>query len=63
MNNTERLITIKEATEILNVKESRLRTAIFKKEIGYIKLKGLVRFKGHHLSQWINSNEVRPLKS
>ena len=56
----EKLITINEAAEILNVKVSRLRTAIFKREIGFIKLSGLLRFTEKHLMDWINSNEVKP---
>ena len=59
MENNIQLLTIEDASRFLNVKISRLRTAIFKKEIGYIKLRGLIRFTKDHLSDWIYSNEIK----
>ena len=54
------LFNIDEASKMLNVKVSRLRTAIFRREIGHIKLSGLIRFSKKNLEDWINSNQVFP---
>ncbi|HLE12976.1 MAG: hypothetical protein A2451_12445 [Bdellovibrionales bacterium RIFOXYC2_FULL_39_8] len=48
------LLTLTEAASYLNIKESRLRMAVFRKEIDYIKLGRLVRFRRNHLEEWIN---------
>ncbi|HLE12052.1 MAG: hypothetical protein A2504_08795 [Bdellovibrionales bacterium RIFOXYD12_FULL_39_22] len=48
------LLTISEAAAYLNIKISRLRMAIFRKEIDYIKLGWLIRFRRNHLEEWIN---------
>ena len=50
------LLTIEEAAKLLSIKISRLRTAVFRKEIPFIKIGRLVRFKESHLSEWISSN-------
>jgi excisionase family DNA binding protein len=55
------LFTIEEAAHVLNVKVSRLRSAVFKKEIGHIKLNRLVRFTQAHLEEWIKRGEVSQL--
>ena len=52
------LYNIEEAAKLLNIKVSRLRSAIFKKEISYIKLKHLIRFTRAHLEEWIQRNEI-----
>ncbi len=49
------LLTIEEAAKFLNLKISRLRAAVFKKEITHIKLGRLVRFKIDHLEQWLSA--------
>ncbi|HAZ13811.1 MAG: hypothetical protein A2X86_19560 [Bdellovibrionales bacterium GWA2_49_15] len=54
------LYSIEEAAKILNLKISRLRTAVFRKEIGYIKLAGLVRFTKDDLENWIRKNQIQP---
>ncbi|MBD66491.1 MAG: excisionase [Halobacteriovoraceae bacterium] len=55
INGTNKLLTIQEASEFLSVKISRLRTAVFKREIPYVKIGRLVRFKVEDLNEWIDS--------
>ncbi len=50
------LYTIQEAAKYLNVKVSRLRQAVFRREISYVKLGALVRFREEDLSGFIASN-------
>ena len=45
---------IDQAAKFLNVKVSRLRTAILRKEIPYFKVGRLVRFHKHDLEKWID---------
>ncbi len=61
MTMSQILYNIDEASKILNIKVSRLRTAIFRREIGHIKLNGLVRFSRENLESWIKANQVFPL--
>jgi len=50
------LYTIEEAAKILNVKVSRLRQAVFRGEISYVKLGALVRFREEDLQNYISRN-------
>ena len=50
------LMTVTEASNYLNVKISWLRTAIFKKEVPFVKLKKLVRFRKIDLENYIQKN-------
>jgi excisionase family DNA binding protein len=50
------LVNIKEACKILGVKESWIRSAIFKKKIAVVKLNRLVRFRKSDLEDYINKN-------
>jgi excisionase family DNA binding protein len=50
---------IDQAAKFLNVKVSRLRTAILRNEIPYFKVGRLVRFHKHDLEKWID--ELRRL--
>ncbi len=54
------LYTIQEAATLLNIKVSRLRTAIFRREIGHVKFSGLIRFTRADLEAWISKAHVRP---
>ena len=54
---SKKLLTIKEAAEFLNIKISRLRTAIFKNEIPYLKIGRLVRFDTSDLLNWIEEKK------
>ncbi len=59
-NSTEKeLLTIEEASHFLSVKVSRLRTAVFRKEIPFVKFGRLVRFKKNELLKWIDSITVK----
>ncbi|MBL7664639.1 MAG: helix-turn-helix domain-containing protein [Bacteriovoracaceae bacterium] len=51
-----RLFTIEEAAKKLNLKISKLRQAIFKKEIAYIKLGALIRFRNADIQNYIDKN-------
>ena len=52
------LMTVEETASFLNVKTSWLRSAIFRKEIPYIKVGNLVRFREKDLIEWIEKNTV-----
>lgn len=47
-------LDIDQAAKFLNVKVSRLRTAILRKEIPFFKVGRLVRFHKDDLETWIN---------
>ncbi|AYF43743.1 DNA binding domain protein, excisionase family [Halobacteriovorax sp. BALOs_7] len=53
------LLSIEEASSFLSVKVSRLRTAVFRKEIPFVKIGRLVRFKQDELIKWIDSKTVK----
>lgn len=63
---TPKLLDIIQASETLNIKVSRLRSAVFNREIPFIKIGRLVRFDINDLHKWIEilkekqkeSNEV-----
>lgn len=59
--NVIELLTIDEAAAILKVKKSRLRKAIFRREVKFVKLGALVRFKRAHLIEWIEKNTREPV--
>lgn len=54
------LLTIKDAAMFLNVKESRIRTEIFRRKIPYVKIGALVRFRRIDLEKWIEANIKNP---
>lgn len=56
------LMTIKEASQFLNVKVSNLRTAIFMRKIRYLKIGALIRFNKSDLIQWLEEQVVQPMK-
>ncbi|WP_412470260.1 MULTISPECIES: helix-turn-helix domain-containing protein [unclassified Halobacteriovorax] len=53
------LLSIEEASSFLSVKVSRLRTAVFRKEIPFVKIGRLVRFKQEELIKWIDSKTIK----
>lgn len=57
-NKSPILYTVEEASRILNLKISRIRKAIFKREINYIKLGALVRFRRIDLDAFIERNLI-----
>lgn len=52
------LININEAAKFLNLKISRLRAAVFRKEIPYVKLGALIRFDKEDLLKWLESKKI-----
>lgn len=56
------LLTIEDASKLLNLKISRIRKAVFRREVKYIKLGALIRFKKDHLTEWINSCVIVPVR-
>jgi len=58
--NLIQLLTIKEAAQLLKIKESRLRKAIFRREVKFVKLGALVRFRHEHLIEWITKCTLGP---
>ena len=58
----EKLMAIKEVAKLLNVKISWLRSAIFRREIPYIKVGNHVRFQEKDLLDWPEKNKVHGLE-
>ena len=58
-SNAQALLTIQEAARLLNVKISRIRSAIFNRELPYIKFGRLVRFETGDLQTWIQSHKKK----
>lgn len=54
------LLTIDEAATLLKLKKSRLRKAIFRREVKFVKLGALIRFKRAHLIEWIEKGTMGP---
>lgn len=52
----KRLLNVSEAARYLGIKESRLRRAVARKEIPFIKIGRLVRFGQFELDQWISDS-------
>ncbi|OFZ20671.1 MAG: hypothetical protein A2202_05615 [Bdellovibrionales bacterium RIFOXYA1_FULL_36_14] len=53
-------LTIKEVCELLKMKESNIRNAIFKKEIPHLKIGALIRFQKNELLSWLESKSILP---
>lgn len=53
-----KLLTTEEAALFLNVKISRLRMAVFRKEVPYIKIGRLVRFSESQLHAWLEAQTI-----
>lgn len=49
------LLDINQASAFLNVKVSRLRTAILRKEVPFLKIGRLLRFHKKDLEEWIEN--------
>jgi excisionase family DNA binding protein len=57
------LLDIHQAAKLLNVKVSRLRTAILRKEIPFFKVGRLVRFHKDDLDRWIEKLREKMIKN
>ena len=53
MQSETSLLTIQEASTFLNVKVSRLRTAVLNRDIPFLKMGRLIRFDKTDLLKWI----------
>ena len=56
MDKQKLLFTTGEASARLGIKESRLRQAVFRREISYVKLGALVRFREEDIQYFIEKN-------
>ena len=54
----KKLLSVEEVADFLNVKISWIRSAIFRREIPYIKVGNLVRFRECDLQEWLEKNSV-----
>ena len=52
-----KLLNFSEACEYLNVTNGHLRSLIFKKQIGFIKIGRLIRFDFEDLIKWIETQK------
>lgn len=59
-NSESTYLTVEEAARELNMKVSRIRTAIFRKEIPYIKIGSLVRIPKEGLHQHMKKSIFMP---
>lgn len=55
----EKLLTLNELHEVLNVKKSWIRYQIFKKNIPYKKIGRLIRFSEKEVQVWINNQNTK----
>ena len=58
MQTETKLLTTQEAALLLNIKISRLRMAVFRKEVPYVKIGRLVRFSQSQLMHWLQSQTI-----
>jgi excisionase family DNA binding protein len=54
-----RLLTIKEAAEVLNVSVRTVHTIIGKKQLTYFRVRGQLRFDPAHLNEYLQRRIVR----
>ena len=54
----DRLLTIQEVSELLNVKETYIYWLTHQKKIPHIKMQGHLRFRKSVIDEWIASQEV-----
>lgn len=59
---TSDLIDINQAATFLNVKVSRLRTAVLQKEVPFLKIGRLIRFDKTDLIKWIEELKTKTQK-
>jgi len=54
MEQMDRLLDVKQVSEMLSIKQSTLRAWILQRRIPFVHLNRLVRFKESDLRKWIN---------
>lgn len=52
----ERLLTIKEVAELLQVKVNTLYSWVFTNKIPFVKINGVLRFKEKAIGKWIENH-------
>ncbi len=57
------LYTIKDFAKMAKLKESHIRSLIFKRAIPYVKLGRLIRFREQDLIEFLQKNSVRPTEN
>lgn len=57
MNKENKLLTLIEASELLNLKVSRLRYEVFHKRIPHFKIGRSIRFSENELISWVMSQK------
>lgn len=62
MNSETSLLTIHEASTFLNVKVSKLRTAVLNRDIPFLKMGRLIRFDKIDLLTWIEDLKKKAQK-
>jgi excisionase family DNA binding protein len=58
----DKLLTIGQVSDILQVKKSTIYSWTFTRKIPYVKINGVLRFKEKVISSWIESQEEEPRK-
>lgn len=59
-NSSLQLMTISEAAVFLNLKVSKLRSLVFRKEMPFLKFGRLVRFRAQDLEEWVLAHRSTP---
>jgi excisionase family DNA binding protein len=57
MDLVKSILTTSELSKYLNVKESWIRSLVFKRKIPFIKIEGLLRFKKEAIDEWLKQKE------
>ena len=58
----ERLLTIDQVSDILQVKKATIYSWTFSRKIPFVKVNGALRFRESEISRWIN-NQVEEIKT
>jgi excisionase family DNA binding protein len=58
----DKLLTINQLSELLQIKKSTIYSWTFSKRIPHIKLYGSLRFREKEISRWIDSQMEEPKK-
>jgi len=56
----ERLLTIDQVSELLQIKKSTLYSWTFTRKIPFVKINGALRFKEKAINNWIEGQEQEP---
>jgi len=57
------LYTVGEVSKLLSMKESRIRQAVFRREINFVKIGALVRFRLEDIERFIKDNIIYRVQS